>query len=118
MRSTTKFFSARESVDAACSKYRGTIGRATIPSEKCRGCQRHHEAVPERAPSDAQHRFDDDREHCRLEPEEQRRDRSQRGVANIEPAQHQHHQHARQHEQATGDDAAPRSMQEPADIRR
>jgi hypothetical protein len=76
------------------------------------------EARLQRAPADAQHRFDHHREDGRLQPEEQRGHDRHRPEAHVDPAQHAQHQRARQHEQRTRHDPAPGAMQQPADVHR
>ena len=61
----------------------------------------------QRAPADAHHRLDHDRQHRRLQAEEQRRDQRHLAEPGVEPAQHHDRDEARQHEQHPGDQAAP-----------
>ena len=74
--------------------------------------------VGERAPADAQHRLEHDREHRGLEAEEQRGDQRQVAERGIEPAQRHDREHAGQHEQRAGDEAALGLVQQPADVDR
>src|SRR3546814_5048331 len=75
-----------------------------------------HGRVLQRAPADAHHRLEHDRQHRRLQPEEQRLDDADITEAGVEPAQTHDGNDAGQDEERTGDEAALRLMQQPADV--
>ena len=71
-----------------------------------------------RALADAHDRFQHDREHRRLQPEEQRRDDPDLAVGGIDVAQRHDGDDAGQDEQHAGHQAAERAVHQPADIGR
>ena len=68
--------------------------------------ERDHDPVAQRALADAHHRLEHDREHRRLQAEEQRRDEADIAVGRIDVAQRHDGDDAGQDEQAAGHDAA------------
>ena len=83
-----------------------------------RGSEPDHDMVAERAPPDAHDRFQHDRQHRRLQAEEQRLDHRHLAEPGVEPAQHHDGDESRQHEQGPGDQATPGPVQQPADVYR
>ena len=75
-----------------------------------------HDAVLQRLGADPDHRLKDDRQHRRLEAEEQRRHQRDIAQPRIDPAQHHDRHDAGQHEQDAGDQPAERPVHQPADI--
>ena len=69
----------------------------------------------ERAPPDAQQRLEDQRNHGGLEAKERSRDERQVPVLRIDERERQQDQHRGQQEAQSRDDAAPRSVQSPAE---
>src|SRR5262245_38223487 len=68
--------------------------------------------------ADANHGFDHDREHSRLEAEEQRHDDRDIAPGGVDVAQHHDGDDAGNDKKPAGDDAAKRAMHQPADIGR
>ena len=71
-----------------------------------------------RAAADPLHRLQHDRQHRRLQPEKQRRDRRHAAEGGVDVAERHDRDDAGQHEQAAGDDRARPAMHQPADIDR
>ena len=74
------------------------------------------DGMGQRARADPPHRVEDDRQHRRLEAEEQSVDRADIAVEEIEPAQAHDRDDAGQHEQDAGDEPAADAVHQPADI--
>ena len=64
----------------------------------------------------AQQRLDHDRQHRRLDADEQRLGDRQLAEGRVQHRQREHHQRARQHEQQPGRQAALEPVQAPADV--
>ena len=77
-----------------------------------------HRRRPQRPFADAHHRFDDDDQDGRFNPDKCRRDHRYLGIKRICDAERQHDQRAGQHEKNAGDQPTPDSVQQPADIGR
>jgi hypothetical protein len=80
--------------------------------------ERDHDPVAQRAAADAHDRFQHDRQHGRLQAEEQRLHRRHLAEPGVQPAQHHDRDEARQHEQGPGEQTAPGPVQQPADVHR
>ena len=68
------------------------------------------------AGAEAMRRLHDDRDHRRLDGGEGAGHRRQRPERDVDPGQRDEDDERRQDEQAAGDEAAPRAVQQPADV--
>ena len=80
------------------------------------GREAKHDVVLERAPADPHHGFQHDRQHRRLEAEEQGLDDPDVAEGGVDPAQGHDGEEAGQDEERARDQPAPCPMQQPADV--
>ena len=95
------------------------IGKGTLKKKmptKAAAASAIRAAVLERALADPDHRLDDDRQHRRLEAEEQRHDDRNVAPARVDVAERHDRDDAGQDEQPARHDAAERAMHQPADV--
>ena len=75
-----------------------------------------HDLVLERAPADPEHRLKHDREHRRLQAEEERLDDPDPAEGGVDEGERHDRKDARQHEEYAGDQATLGLVQQPADV--
>ncbi len=82
------------------------------------GSDAYHHVVFKRSASDPEHCLQHDRQHRGLQAEEQTGDIAYVSIGGIDVAQPKDGDEARKHEQSSGDQAANRPVEQPADIDR